>query len=169
LTPCGKEKPSHRERTSRHHACLTRGIGAQGTVAQSARRRRAQPRASTRAGEGTGGGATISRHGRHGRTLVLARGEAREEGEGERKAQLERGHGVAGQVRRRRATRRSHQGHGRPPHHRPLDVLREKRGRMTGLGRSSHGTAAGPRACRRVAPAAPPPRSDREKGEERVI
>ena len=81
LTPCGKEKPSHRERTSRHHACLTRGIGAQGTVAQSARRRRAQPRASTRAGEGTGGGATISRHGRHGRTLVLARCEAREEKE----------------------------------------------------------------------------------------
>ena len=31
---------------------------------------------------GTDGGATISRHGRHGRTLVLARCEAREEGEG---------------------------------------------------------------------------------------
>ena len=70
---------------------------------------------------------------------------------------------------RRRATRRSHQGHGRPPHHRPLDVLREKRGRMTGLGRSSHGTAAGPRARRRVPPPPPPSGSDREKGEERVI
>jgi len=77
LTPCGKEKPSHRARTSRHHACLTRGLGAQGIVAQSARRLCAQPRASTRAGVGTDGGATISRHGRHGRTLVLARCEAR--------------------------------------------------------------------------------------------
>ena len=54
----------------------------QGTVAQSARRRRTQPRASTRAGEGTGGGATIFLPGCHGRPSVLARCEAREEGEG---------------------------------------------------------------------------------------
>ena len=72
LTPCGKEKPSHR------------GLGAQGTVAQSARRLRAQPRASTRADEGTGSGATISRHRHHGRTLVLARCETRKKGRGKK-------------------------------------------------------------------------------------
>ena len=59
LTPYGKEKTSRRQRTSRHSTCLSRGVGPQGTVAQSARRRRAQPRASTRTGEWTGGGATI--------------------------------------------------------------------------------------------------------------